>query len=268
MAEGPVTDQAESPVPPLPPLGQAYGSGSRCWVLRVGLRAIIDGQPDLTVVGEAADGAEVPPLVARVRPDVVLVDVRMPDIDGHPGYPAPGGDHGPSTEGARPSPRSRTTTTCTRRSGRCAGVPAQAGAVDRPEVDVLRLMSSGLSSAEIAARLRLGVETAGTRIGNVLAKLGACDRTPGGHRRARVGFRHAVRVRLPPPGGGGSPGGGGGGVLAGEARLWPLVRGARRGHPRVLPAVLRSAERRDPAVAAGKDVRVGDVPGADSVPPA
>ncbi|HEX6325208.1 MAG TPA: response regulator transcription factor [Jiangellaceae bacterium] len=47
-----------------------------------GLRAIIDAQPDLEVVGEAADGAEVMPLVRRLRPDVVLMDVRMPAIDG------------------------------------------------------------------------------------------------------------------------------------------------------------------------------------------
>jgi DNA-binding NarL/FixJ family response regulator len=51
-------------------------------LIRVGLRAIVDAQPDLTVVGEAADGAEVPPLVARLRPDIVLMDVRMPAIDG------------------------------------------------------------------------------------------------------------------------------------------------------------------------------------------
>jgi DNA-binding NarL/FixJ family response regulator len=51
-------------------------------LIRIGLRAIIDAQPDLQVVGEAGDGAEVPPLVARLRPDVVLMDVRMPAIDG------------------------------------------------------------------------------------------------------------------------------------------------------------------------------------------
>jgi DNA-binding NarL/FixJ family response regulator len=51
-------------------------------LIRIGLRAIVDAQPDLAVVGEAADGAEVPPLVARLRPDVVLMDVRMPAIDG------------------------------------------------------------------------------------------------------------------------------------------------------------------------------------------
>ncbi|GII65584.1 DNA-binding response regulator [Sphaerisporangium krabiense] len=51
-------------------------------LIRVGLRVIIDAQPDLEVVGEAADGAEVMPMVARGRPDVVLMDVRMPAIDG------------------------------------------------------------------------------------------------------------------------------------------------------------------------------------------
>ncbi|MER7889229.1 response regulator transcription factor [Micromonospora sp. NPDC094482] len=51
-------------------------------LVRVGLRAIIDAQPDLRVLAEAADGAEVLPLVARHRPAVVLMDVRMPGIDG------------------------------------------------------------------------------------------------------------------------------------------------------------------------------------------
>jgi DNA-binding NarL/FixJ family response regulator len=51
-------------------------------LVRVGLRAIFDGQPDMRVLGEASDGAEVAPLVARLRPDVVLMDVRMPAIDG------------------------------------------------------------------------------------------------------------------------------------------------------------------------------------------
>ncbi|WP_316521639.1 response regulator transcription factor [Kitasatospora brasiliensis] len=51
-------------------------------LVRLGLRVVIDSEPDLTVVGEAADGAEVVPLVRELRPDVVLMDVRMPGIDG------------------------------------------------------------------------------------------------------------------------------------------------------------------------------------------
>ncbi|ARF80969.1 response regulator [Kitasatospora aureofaciens] len=51
-------------------------------LVRMGLRVVIDAEPDLSVVGEASDGAEVVPLVRELRPDVVLMDVRMPGIDG------------------------------------------------------------------------------------------------------------------------------------------------------------------------------------------
>ncbi|WP_030145122.1 response regulator transcription factor [Spirillospora albida] len=51
-------------------------------LIRAGLAAIINAEPDLAVVGEAADGAEVPDAVARLHPDVVLMDVRMPRLDG------------------------------------------------------------------------------------------------------------------------------------------------------------------------------------------
>ncbi len=51
-------------------------------LIRSGLRAIINAEPDLNVLGEAEDGAAVTPLVRRLRPDVVLMDVRMPNLDG------------------------------------------------------------------------------------------------------------------------------------------------------------------------------------------
>ncbi|RKS74755.1 LuxR family two component transcriptional regulator [Actinomadura pelletieri DSM 43383] len=51
-------------------------------LIRAGLAAIVEAEDDLTVVGEAADGAEVPDAVRRLRPDVILMDVRMPRLDG------------------------------------------------------------------------------------------------------------------------------------------------------------------------------------------
>ncbi len=51
-------------------------------LVRAGLRAVLEAQPDIEVAGEAADGAAVVPLVRRLRPDVVAMDVRMPLQDG------------------------------------------------------------------------------------------------------------------------------------------------------------------------------------------
>ena len=51
-------------------------------LVRGGLAMIVDAQPDMVVVGEAADGAEALDLARRTSPDVVLMDLRMPGVDG------------------------------------------------------------------------------------------------------------------------------------------------------------------------------------------
>jgi DNA-binding NarL/FixJ family response regulator len=51
-------------------------------LVRAGFRALLEAEPEMTVVGEAADGESVLALVRETRPDVVLMDIRMPGVDG------------------------------------------------------------------------------------------------------------------------------------------------------------------------------------------
>jgi DNA-binding NarL/FixJ family response regulator len=51
-------------------------------IIRSGLTAILNGQPDIEVAGQAVDGREAVALAQRLRPDVCLFDIRMPNLDG------------------------------------------------------------------------------------------------------------------------------------------------------------------------------------------
>ena len=188
-------------------------------LIRAGLRAVLDAEHDLTVVGEAADGSEVVDRALRSRPDVVLMDVRMPRIDGIQAtrllleratdpprvlvvttfendeyvYEAlSAGASGFLLKRARPAQIADAVRVVARGDSLLfpAAVRRLAAAYQRPappglpgarltgrEAEVLALMADGLSNAEIAARLVLGVETVKSHVGSVLAKLGVRDRT-------------------------------------------------------------------------------------------
>lgn len=52
------------------------------WVIRAGLRALLDSNPDVEVVGEAGDGYEVLEKLETLQPDIILMDLSMPNLDG------------------------------------------------------------------------------------------------------------------------------------------------------------------------------------------
>ena len=190
-------------------------------MVRVGFRMILHAEPDITVVAEAADGSQAVATATAARPDVILMDVRMPRMDGieacrivceqHPEVRVVMlttfdlHDHvraalhaGASGFLLKDAPAEQlvdairivangdallapsvTRALIDEIARRPAGDPAAYPALDtltEREVEVLRLMATGRSNAEIATELYLGEATVKTHVGRVLAKLAARDR--------------------------------------------------------------------------------------------
>lgn len=186
-------------------------------LVRAGIARLLDGVADVEVVGQAADGVDALALVERVRPDVVLLDVRLPRLDGIGVLRALGREPSPPAvvllttfdddrvfrDGLRAGAKGyllkdasieqlaeaiRTAATggvyVQPGSRRTADALDTAGFETRPaddltdrEVEVLRLVARGMSNAEIAAAVGLAEGTVKNHVSNVLSKLGVRDRT-------------------------------------------------------------------------------------------
>ena len=194
-------------------------------VVRQGLRMFLGLDPELEVVGEATDGAEALRLARELRPDVVLMDLLMPRMDGIAATTAIRGEL-PDTEvialtsvledasvvGAVRAGAIGYLLKDTQSDELCRAIKAAAAgrvqlapeaaarlmlevrAPDSPETlteretEVLRLLAQGKTNKEIARDLTIGEQTVKTHVSNILAKLGVQSRTQAALHAARIGL--------------------------------------------------------------------------------
>ncbi|HXC84964.1 MAG TPA: response regulator transcription factor [Trebonia sp.] len=179
-------------------------------VVREGLRGMLAAEPDIEVVGEAASGPEAVILAERLRPDVVLMDLRMPGGDGveatrqlagitvvvlttydsdadilraveagAAGYLLKDTPRAVLADSVRAAARGETVlapAVAGRLFGRMRAGPAPEQLSAR-ETEVLALVARGLTNAEIARRLYLSEATIKTHLLRASAKLGVSGRT-------------------------------------------------------------------------------------------
>ena len=190
-------------------------------LLREGIAGIVDDQPGMSVVAEASNGYEAIEQFRAHRPDVVLMDLQMPEMNGLDALIA--------IRGEFPDARIVILTTYTGdvqvlralkagarayllknalhkelldtiravHAGRKTVSPevsyqlaehATAETLTPAEIDVLRLIAEGNANKEIAARLSITEETVKGRVRNILSKLGASDRT----HAAMIGLKRGI----------------------------------------------------------------------------
>jgi DNA-binding NarL/FixJ family response regulator len=195
-------------------------------MLREGLVAVLGTQPDFDVIGEAADGAEVARLAEKLRPDVILLDLEMPEVDGvaalerlrdagsgaraivFTAYDTDerilrslrAGARGYLLKGA-----SRAEIFDAIRTVHSGGSLLEPAVTTRllehieqedqhpndltpRELEVLTLLARGLKNAEIAGKLFISERTVKFHVSSILAKLGAENRTEA----ARIAVRRGL----------------------------------------------------------------------------
>jgi DNA-binding NarL/FixJ family response regulator len=182
-------------------------------VVREGLRGMIDAEVDLTVVGEAGSGAEAVAMAESLRPDVVLMDLRMPEVDGvtaterilaalpdtrivvvttyesdtdilraveagAAGYLLKDASRSELADAVRDAARGKTVLapTVADRLVRFVRQPVSASLSTR-EIEVLALVATGKTNAEIGRALHISEATVKTHLLRTFNKLGVSDRT-------------------------------------------------------------------------------------------
>lgn len=200
-------------------------------VVRQGLRLFLAWDPELDVVGEATDGLEAVRLAKELEPDVVLMDLLMPGLDGIAATAAIRREL-PDTEvvaltsvvedasvvdavraGAIGYLLKDTDADGLRRAIKAAAAgqvqlapeaaarlmrevraPASPEALTARELDVLRLVAAGKANKEIAAALGIGDKTVKFHVGNILAKLGVQSRTQAALHAVQIGLVAAPQL--------------------------------------------------------------------------
>jgi DNA-binding NarL/FixJ family response regulator len=196
-------------------------------VVREGLRGMLAAEPDIEVVGEAASGPEAVTLAERLRPDVILMDLRMPGGDGvaatrrlagttvvvlttydsdadilraveagAAGYLLKDTPRAVLADSVRAAARGETVlapAVAGRLLGRMRADPAPRTELSARETEVLTLVARGLTNAEIGRKLYVSEATVKTHLLRACAKLGVSGRTAAVTKAIEIGA-------LPAPG--------------------------------------------------------------------
>ena len=194
-------------------------------VVRQGLRMFLSLDAELTIVGEAVNGADALQKAHELKPDVILMDLMMPVMDGIAAIGILRRDLPDIEVIALTSVLEDAAVFSAMRAGAtgyllkdteaeelCRAIKAAAAgqvqlspqaaarllrevpAPDSPEkltereTEVLRLLAQGLSNKELAAALTIGEKTVKTHVSNILAKLGVVSRTQAALYAARIGL--------------------------------------------------------------------------------